>query len=194
MNRTLQLILAATLSSTFAVACADREATAPATVPGGGFTAAITCHATVSTGTLSCGDITPASTRGLNFEIVLGGQDTLVTLAGSNISYNAPTWQADVTVKNLTAQPMHTASAAHQHGEGHQHHADVGGATNDHAKHQHGGKGSPGPCCAMLCVSAIAADLPAVAKPVQPVSVSISENVQRLPGKTPPLLYRPPIA
>ena len=112
MNRTLQLILAATLSSTFAVACADREATAPATVPGGGFTAAITCHATVSTGTLSCGDITPASTRGLNFEIVLGGQDTLVTLAGSNISYNAPTWQADVTVKNLTAQPMNTADGS----------------------------------------------------------------------------------
>jgi len=46
----------------------------------------------------------------------------------------------------------------------------------------------------MLCVSAIAADLPAVAKPVQPVSVSISENFQRLPGEAPPLLYRPPIA
>ena len=88
----------------------------------------------------------------------------------------------------------HAASAAHQHGEGHQHHADAGGATHDHAKHQHDGKGSPGPCCAMLCVSAIAADLPAVAKPVQPVSVSISENFQRLRGKAPPLLYRPPIA
>ena len=88
----------------------------------------------------------------------------------------------------------HAASAAHQHGEGHQHHADAGGATHDHAKHQHDGKGSPGPCCAMLCVSAITADLPAVAKPVQPVSVSISENFQRLPGKAPPLLYRPPIA
>jgi hypothetical protein len=92
------------------------------------------------------------------------------------------------------AQPMHAASAAHQHGEGHQHLADTGGATHDHAKHQHDGKGSPGPCCAMLCVSAIAADLPAVAKPVQPVSVSISENFQRLRGKAPPLLYRPPIA
>jgi hypothetical protein len=92
------------------------------------------------------------------------------------------------------AQPTHAANAAHQHGEGHQHHADAGGATHDHAKHQHDGKGSPGPCCAMFCVAAIAADLPAVAKPVQPVSVSISENFQRLPGKAPPLLYRPPIA
>jgi hypothetical protein len=89
---------------------------------------------------------------------------------------------------------MHAASAAHQHGEAHQHHADAGGATHDHAKHQHDGKGTPGPCCAMLCVSAIAADLPAVAKPVPPVSVSISENFQRLRGKAPPLLYRPPIA
>jgi len=92
------------------------------------------------------------------------------------------------------AQPMHAASAAHQHGEEHQHHADAGGATHDHAKHQHGGKGSPGPCCAMLCVSAIAADLPAVAKPVQPISLCTSENFQRLPGEAPPLLYRPPIA
>ena len=109
MKPRLQLILAVTWSSTFAVACADREATAPVTVPGGGFTAAITCEARVTAGTLSCGSSTAASTRGLNFEAVLGGQDTLVTLAGSNISYSAPTWQADVTVKNLTAQPMNTA-------------------------------------------------------------------------------------
>lgn len=91
------------------------------------------------------------------------------------------------------AQPMHAASAAHQHGEGHRH-ADTGGATHDHARHQHDGKGSPGPCCAMLCVSAIAANLPAVAKPVQPISLCLAENFQRLPGEAPPLLYRPPIA
>jgi hypothetical protein len=92
------------------------------------------------------------------------------------------------------SQPMHAASAAHQHGEAHQHHADAGGATHDHAKHQHGGKGSPGPCCAMMCVSAIAADPLAIAKPVQPISLCVSENFQRLPGEAPPLLYRPPIA
>src|SRR6266540_1730559 len=61
------------------------------------------------------------------------------------------------------AQPMPAASAAHQHGEGHQHHADTGSATHEHAKHQHDGKGSPGACCAMLCLSAMAADLPAIA-------------------------------
>ena len=85
-------------------------------------------------------------------------------------------------------------TAAHQHGEGHRHHADTGNATQEHTEHQHDGKGSPGPCCAMLCVSAIAADLPAIAKPVQPISLCVAENFQRLPGKAPPLLYRPPIA
>ena len=92
------------------------------------------------------------------------------------------------------AQPMHAAGAAHQHGEGHQHHADNGNATPEHAKHEHDGKASQGPCCTLLCLSAIAADLPAIAKPVQPISTAISENIQRLPGKAPPLLYRPPIA
>ena len=74
------------------------------------------------------------------------------------------------------------------------HRADAGHATQEHTKHQHDGKGSPGPCCAMLCVSAIAADLPAVAKPLQPISLCVAENFQRLPGNAPPLLYRPPIA
>ena len=92
-----------------------------------------------------------------------------------------------------------TATAAHVH-EGAQpadqhamDHADAGHAMPGHAEHQHDGKGSPGPCCAMLCVSAIAADLPAVAKPVPPISLCVSETFQRLPGEAPPLPYRPPI-
>ena len=85
-------------------------------------------------------------------------------------------------------------AAAHEHGEMHQHHADAGNAPQQHSKHQHNGKGSPGPCCAMLCVSAITADLPAVAKPSPPVSLCVFGNFQRLPGEAPPLLYRPPIA
>ncbi|WP_249791182.1 hypothetical protein [Bradyrhizobium sp. SRL28] len=74
------------------------------------------------------------------------------------------------------------------------HRADAGHAKQEHAKHQHDDKGSPAPCCAMLCVSAIAVDPPALAKPVQPISLCVAENFQRLPGKAPPLLYRPPIA
>ena len=74
------------------------------------------------------------------------------------------------------------------------HHADAGDAISGHDKHQHDRKGSPGPCCAMLCASAIAADPPVVAQPVQPISRCISDNLQHLPGKAPPLPYRPPIA
>ena len=94
----------------------------------------------------------------------------------------------------VAAAHVHAATASHEHGEVHHHRADTGDATHEDTKHQHDGKGSPGPCCAMLCVSAIAADLPAVAKPSQPISLCAAENFQRLPGKAPPLLYRPPIA
>jgi hypothetical protein len=90
------------------------------------------------------------------------------------------------------AQPEHAASHQHHEMQADQHamqHADAG-----HAKHQHDGKGAMGPCCAMLCVSAIAADPPAVEKPSPPISLCVSENFQRLPDKAPPLLYRPPIA
>ena len=92
------------------------------------------------------------------------------------------------------AAAAHAAAASHEHGEMHQHHADAGSAPQQQTKHRHDGKGSPGPCCAMLCVSAIAADLPAIAKPSPPVSLCVFGNFQRLPGEAPPLLYRPPIA
>jgi hypothetical protein len=96
---------------------------------------------------------------------------------------------------NEGVQPLHAAS--HQHHEADQqatHHADAGNAMPGHGKHQHDGKTSPGPCCAMLCLSAIAAEPPAIAKPSQPISLCVAGNFQRLPGKAPPLLYRPPIA
>jgi len=95
------------------------------------------------------------------------------------------------------APPQPAASHQHHAMQADQHamdHADTGHAMPGQAKHQHGGKGAIGPCCAMLCVSAIAADPPAVAKPAQPISLCVLENFQRLPGEAPPLLYRPPIA
>ena len=85
------------------------------------------------------------------------------------------------------------AAAAHQHGAGHQHHADTANGKHQHDGQQDG-KVSQGPCCTLLCLSAIAADLPAIAKPAPPISTAISEYFQRRPGKAPPLLYRPPIA
>ena len=95
-----------------------------------------------------------------------------------------------------TAQTGDQADAtAHQHHVQHaMHDADAGHAKPARPGHQHDGKGATGPCCAMLCVSAIATELPAIAKPAVPISTCISENFRRLPGEAPPLLFRPPIA
>jgi hypothetical protein len=95
---------------------------------------------------------------------------------------------------NHDAPPM---PAAHLH---HQVQADQysGAGQAQPAQHQHGGQhqhdGSPGPCCAMLCLSAIATDLPAVAKPSQPISVCSFSDFQRLSNAAPERRYRPPIA
>jgi hypothetical protein len=91
------------------------------------------------------------------------------------------------------AQPEHAASHQH-HGMQADHQANAGHANSEHPKDQHNGKGAIGPCCALLCVSAIAANVPSVATPSEPISLCVSENFQRLPGNAPPLLYRPPIA
>ena len=94
--------------------------------------------------------------------------------------------------------------AHHQMSAGHMH----DGATHDHtamrahhqsaqdapAPHHHDGKGKAGPCCAMMCVSALPADLPGIAKPLQPVSACAPEIVASLHSAAPPRLYRPPIA
>jgi hypothetical protein len=85
---------------------------------------------------------------------------------------------------------MHGAGSSQEHSGMHADRDPDAG----HVKHSDDGKTIPGPCCAMLCLSAIPANLPAIGKPVQPMSVCVSENYRRLPGKAPPLLYRPPIA
>ena len=91
----------------------------------------------------------------------------------------------------VSSTQMH-AGGAHDHSGMHEHHrADAQGAPH---KHQHDSKTSPGPCCAMLCVTALPADLLTIAKPLQPVSLCDSEVYAGLPGRAPPMLYRPPIA
>jgi hypothetical protein len=102
------------------------------------------------------------------------------------------------TTKIQTGVPAEHA-AAHQHHamQPHQHamrHADAGESVPEPARHQHDGKAATGPCCAMLCVSAIASDPPVVIRPSQPMSTYVSVNFRRVPGEAPPLLFRPPIA
>ncbi|WP_027571553.1 hypothetical protein [Bradyrhizobium sp. WSM1743] len=95
--------------------------------------------------------------------------------------------------------PVHHQMASHLHGDvSHEHagtHADHQTAAKDApAPHHHDGKGTVGPCCAMMCVSALPADLPDVAKPVLPVSACAPEIVASLHSAAPPQHYRPPIA
>jgi len=96
----------------------------------------------------------------------------------------------------------HADGSSHDHGAMHgHHHADAGDAPaphhhdgKSHDGSTHDGMASPGPCCAMLCVSALPADLPLIVKPSQPTSLCAAETEWSAPGKAPPLLYRPPIA
>jgi hypothetical protein len=99
---------------------------------------------------------------------------------------------ADLVPVHHQMQAGHThGDASHDHSGPHAHHQTA--AQDVPAQHHHDGKGAVGPCCAMMCVSALPVDLPAVAKPVQPISVCAPEIVVSLRSEAPPLLYRPPI-
>lgn len=91
----------------------------------------------------------------------------------------------------MPAGHMH-GGTSHDHAAPHAHHQVD--AQDAPAPHHHGGKGTVGPCCAMMCVSALPADLPSFAKPHQSVSACAPEMVASLRSAAPPLHYRPPIA
>ena len=84
------------------------------------------------------------------------------------------------------AMPAHAGHATAVH---HAHDDDAAGQ----AGHRHDDRISPNPCCAMLCIFALAADLPVMAKPPLSRSVRVAEDFQRRPGEAPPQLFRPPI-
>ena len=84
-------------------------------------------------------------------------------------------------------QPSH-----HHHGHQGRHHASD--ANDAVGGHHHRNGALPGPCCAMMCVSAIPAELPAIVAPSRPVSLCVIEADRGAPDNAPPLLYRPPIA
>ncbi|WP_407117099.1 hypothetical protein [Bradyrhizobium sp. LMG 9283] len=82
--------------------------------------------------------------------------------------------------------------ASHEHAGTHAHHQTA--AKDAPTPHHQDGKGTVGPCCAMMCVSALPADLPDVANPLLPVSACAPDIVAGLHGAAPPQHYRPPIA
>ena len=89
-------------------ACSDSGPTAPRAPE---FTAAITCQASVTAGTVTCGSPRAAPLPGMGRDVTLGGQGTYVQLTSSGTAYNSGTqvFQTDVTVQNLIVQPMNSA-------------------------------------------------------------------------------------
>jgi hypothetical protein len=109
----------------------------------------------------------------------------------------APCLDNDVLRANIVPA-HHQIQTSHAHGDHSHHHAGAHAhhetAARDAPVPHHHDKGTPGPCCAMMCVSALPADLPSVAKPLQPISACSPEIVASLHSAAPPLHYRPPIA
>jgi hypothetical protein len=106
---------------------------------------------------------------------------------------SGPTPCFDVEFPAIPAAVTHTHAEGtlRDHGGMHlHHHANAAGVP---AKHDHDGKSLPGPCCAMLCVTALAADLPVIVKPSLPISICVHDAYQTVRGRAPPVLYRPPI-
>src|SRR5438876_11979236 len=89
--------------------CDDRGAPTGPPPPPPAATRVINCQADVRAGTFDCTTPTPPSGR-LSADLVLGGQGTYVALRSSNVSYTSgtATFQADVTVENLTVLPLGT--------------------------------------------------------------------------------------
>ncbi|WP_050402866.1 hypothetical protein [Bradyrhizobium embrapense] len=119
------------------------------------------------------------------------------------LAFGAPFPCLTDRVQPAVAVHVHDASMAHADGAAHVHAGhDHAGMHMHHAadgaeppvKHSHDGKSAPGPCCAMMCVSALPAVLPLVAGPLHPIATRLTEAFQSLHGEAPARLYRPPIA
>ncbi len=87
----------------------------------------------------------------------------------------------------------------HSHGNGpmqdsdrmHEHHRAIADATG---KDGLDGKKLPGPCCAMMCATALLVELPMIGKPSETIKLCVSEANRSMPDEAPTRLYRPPIA
>jgi len=90
-------------------ACTDRglpSAPAPASLAA----RVVICEANVRANTLACSAPSLQPTGRISADLVLGGQGTYVALRSSHVSYDGTTtFQADVTVQNLTVLPLGTS-------------------------------------------------------------------------------------
>ncbi|MBI4503735.1 MAG: hypothetical protein HY700_21560 [Gemmatimonadetes bacterium] len=107
MNR-LSRCLALGSILAFAAACSDRGPTTvdltPRVAEG-----VITCQVTVASKSMACDSPQLQGGAGMALNVTLGGQGTYVQLSSSGTAYSAAVFTSNVTIQNLTAQPMGTA-------------------------------------------------------------------------------------
>src|SRR6266496_1472701 len=99
----------------FTTACSDRSLPSGPSPSPGMSGRLLTCAADVRAQTLSCTAPGGGAAAGkVSADLVLGGQGIYVALRSSAVSYNAgtSTFQANVTVQNLTAVPLGTADGS----------------------------------------------------------------------------------
>ena len=101
-------------------ACADQP-TSPLSAPedkAAASVALLTCTARVADGTFNCDPSSAASTGGAQMDLVVGSQHQFIRMANTVPVISGGVWSADVTVQNLTLQPMGTLDGSTPHAKG----------------------------------------------------------------------------
>lgn len=78
----------------------------------------LTCTVDVRAGSMECDSSSPSSMNGPSMNLIVGSQHRLVRLANDTPVMEDDYWSANVTVQNLTLQPMATLDGTTPHLEG----------------------------------------------------------------------------
>ena len=109
ISRTLRLRprAALLLLPLLAAACTDSPvAPTPTSILPTEARAALRCTVQVDSGTMTCADVDPTAGSGASLSRILGGQNINVKLANTNNQSDGDFFQTDVTIQNLTRQPL----------------------------------------------------------------------------------------
>ena len=116
------LALAAVLA--FLAACADeptlpRDAADEAVGDAPAFATLLTCAVDVRAGSMECDPSSPSGAAGgPSMNLIVGSQHHFVRLANDTPVIEGDSWSANVTVQNLTLQPMGTLDGSTPHADG----------------------------------------------------------------------------
>jgi len=102
---------------------------------------------------------------------------------------------------------VNSSTSAYMHGDGHAHDHSVAHASAAHSAIGHASIAiddtsgphkvphSPsGPCCGLMCVSALPATLTDIVTPAVPTALRVAEGYRAVADSAPARLYRPPIS